>query len=188
MTLADFLIVWLGKMTKGIVAFVVQSSTEANSKNGSQHEGSTYIPELAGSGVNNTIFLTGDLPVILKGRNLAFDGLGVIASIFEGPTYTGGVDTAYQNASAINPKEGLSKILVGSSVTSDGVLKFAPNNIIGSSSNQSRGSTGSVAGGERILKPNTAYLLKILSLDPADQAVTSYLSWYEGELDLPDND
>lgn len=169
----------------GLRAMTTQSYTEANSKLGAEHEGSTYIPSLAGLGVNNTIFLTGAKPVILKARRVSFSGLGVIAEIFESPTYTGGTANVYQNSNAINPITGLTTIIVGSTVTLDGVLKFAPVPLIGSSSQQSKGATSVVAGSEQILKPNTAYLFRITSLDPQIQSVASFLSWYEGVIDLP---
>lgn len=185
MTMADFFVVWIDKMTRGKTGFVTQSFTEANSKNGTEHEGSTYLVGIAGGAKNDTIFLTGDLPVILKGRIISFSGIGVAAYIFESPSYTGGVPTNYQNASSINPVAGMAEILVGATVLTDGNTIFAPSYLIGNSSNNGRGSTGSIAGGERILKPNTAYLLRLASLDTGSQNIASFLSWYEGELDLP---
>ena len=169
---------------EGTRAMTTQSYNEANVKNGVQHEGSTLLT-LAGSASNDTIFLTGALPVSLKGRFISYTGDGVQGDIFEAPTYTGGIDTPYQNANAINPVVGLAKILVGPAVTVDGVLKFAPAYSIGNQSNQGKGSSASVLGEERILKPNTAYLLRLTSLDTASQQVSSFLTWYEGELDLP---
>lgn len=168
----------------GLRAMTVQDYTEANVKNGVQHEGSTLLTLGAGA-VSDTIFLTGTLPVSLKGRTISYTGDGVAGEIYEAPTYTGGVDTEYQNANAINPVVGLSKILVGATVTVDGDLIFAPSYSIGNQSNQGKGATSSTLGSERVLKPDTAYLLRLTSLDDASQQVSSFLSWYEGELDLP---
>jgi len=169
----------------GTRAITQQTYTEANSKAGVQHEGSVLLTGVAGGAVNNTIFLTGSLPVSLKARIISYSGEGVQGEIFESPTYTGGVDTPYQNASAINPVAGLAKILVTPAVTDPGTLVFAPSYSIGNKSNQGQGSTSSALGGERLLKPNTAYLLRLTSLDSAAQDISSFLSWYEGELDLP---
>jgi hypothetical protein len=169
----------------GLRALTVQSYTEANSKNGTQHEASVYLQSVAGGASNDTIFLTGASTVILKSRTIGFDGLGVTSSIYESPTYTGGTPITYYNTSAVNPVTGLMQILGSPSVTGDGVLKFAPSNLIGSGSNQGRGSTGSTDGGERILKANTAYLFRLTNLDPGAQDITSFVSWFEGTPDLP---
>ena len=170
---------------EGVRAITTQSYTEANSKIGAQHEGSTLLTGVTALSNNDTIFLTGSLPVALKGRVISYTGRGVSAFIYESPEYTGGTPTEYQNASAINPVTGLSKIIVGATVTVDGVLRFAPEHLIGNRSNQGKGGTGSVVGREKILKPNTAYLLRLASLDNQAQSISSLLTWYEGELDLP---
>lgn len=169
----------------GLRAVNVQTYTESNSKLGLQHEGSTLLTDVPSLAKNDTIFLTGALPVSLKGRIIGFTGVGVIAEIFETPTYTGGVSAPYQNASAINPVAGLSEIIVGANVTADGVLKFAPDHLIGNLSNQGKGTASTVVGQEKILKPDTAYLFRLTSLDTQPQDIASLLTWYEGELDLP---
>ena len=165
-------------------AMITQSYTEANSKLGVEHEGSTKYT--AGAlGVNNTFFVTGALPVALKGRVIGFTGDGVTAEIFTGATYTGGSSAPYQNASDINPVAGLSQIIVGATVATEGTLAFAPDHLIGNTSNQGKGSTGAVDGREKLLKANTIYLFRITSLDSSGQDIASLLTWYEGELDLP---
>ena len=172
-------------------AITVQGYREANVKNGLEYEGSVLLT-LAGNGVNDTIFLTGALPVSLKSRSVSYTGEGVKSEIFELPTYTGGVSVAYQNANAnavppigaVPPATGLSSIIVGATVTNEGVLKFAPIYGLGNVSNQGKGATNEALGDERIFKTNTAYLLRQTSLDSASQSVSSFLTWYEGELDI----
>lgn len=166
-------------------AITVQSYVEANSKLGVQHEGSTLLTGVAGGALNDTIFLTGSLPVSLKGRIISYTGDGVSAYIYEAPTYTGGTEAPYQNASAINPAIGESKIIVDATVSDEGVLAFAPIYFIGNQSQQGQGTTANGVTSERLLKPNTPYLLRLESLDSQPQDISSYISWYEGELDLP---
>lgn len=170
---------------EGMRAITVQSYVEANSKLGTQHEGSTLLIGVPAGADNNTIFLTGDKPVALKGRVVSYTGNGVSTFIYEAPTYSGGTEADYQNATRINPVVGESQIIVGATITSDGTLAFAPEHLIGNQSNQGKGVTGTVVGREKILKPNTAYLLRLTSLDTQPQDITSLLTWYEGELDLP---
>ena len=170
---------------EGMRAITTQNYTEANEKNGVQHEGSTLILGVGAGASNDTIFLTGPSPVSLKARVIGYTGTGVSGSIYESPLYTGGSLAQYQNASAINPVVGLSQIIVGATITSDGDLVFAPTYSLGNQSRQGKGVASSITGDEHLLKPNTAYLLRLTSLDTQEQDISSYLSWYEGELDLP---
>lgn len=172
-------------VASGDRALTVQFYTEANAKLGVQHEGSAIFESVPGGWVGNTIFKTGALPVALKGRLINFDGVGVKGEIFTGATYTGGTPAAYQNASDINPVVGLSQIIVGATITNDGTLAFAPTYAFGNASNQGKGGLQPVLGDEKLLKPNTTYLLRLTSLDSQPQTISSLLSWYEGPLDLP---
>lgn len=170
---------------QGFRALNVQNYIESNIKLGQQHEGSTLLLAVAGGAANNTIFQTGALPVALKSRNVGYTGTGVSTFIFEAPTFTGGASVPYENPNAINPETGLSQIIVGAIVTDDGTLVFAPEHLLGPTSQQAKGSGVNVLGQEKILAPNTAYLFRLVSLDAQAQDITSLLSWYEGELDLP---
>lgn len=169
----------------GLRAINTQNYIESNIKLGVQHEGSTILEDVPSLGVNDTIFLTGALPVALKSRNVGYTGTGVSTFIYEAPTYTGGTSAPYQNPNAMNPVTGLAQIIVGATVTVDGTLIFAPEHLLGPTSQQAKGSGVNVLGQEKILQPNTAYLFRLTSLDPQIQDITSLLSWYEGELDLP---
>ena len=180
----DNILKWFMGVMTGTNAMITQSYTEANSKLGVEHEGSTLFTA-PGSSVNNTFFVTGALPVSLKGRIIGFTGKGVTAEIYTGAIYSGGSSAPYQNASDINPVAGLSQIIVGATLTDEGTLAFAPDHLIGNTSNQGKGSTGAVVGREKLLKPNTVYLFRLTSLDSSAQDVASLLTWYEGELDLP---
>lgn len=172
-------------ITTGVRAITTQSYTEANSKNGAQHESSIFHENIAGGGVINTIMSVGSLPLALKGRVLGYTGKGVKAQVFKLATYTGGTPFQIHNASDINPITSLSQILTGAVVTSQGVEAFAPDYLIGNTSNQGKGTSGVVVGREKILNRNTDYLLRLTSLDSQAQDITSLLTWYEGELDLP---
>jgi hypothetical protein len=172
-------------VTAGTRALTTQSYTEANSKLGVEHEGSTLLTGIVGLSENDTFFVTGALTVALKGRVIGYTGDGVTAEIFTGATYTGGASVPYQNASDINPVTGLSQIIVGATVANEGTLAFAPDHLIGNTSQQGKGSTGSIVGREKLLKANTTYLFRLTSLDTQLQDITSLLTWYEGGLDLP---
>ncbi|MGI4260918.1 hypothetical protein ACR2VJ_27955, partial [Klebsiella pneumoniae] len=76
------------------------------------------------------------------------------------------------------------QLLTGFTLTADGTEVAAPMYLIGPSQVQGKGSLLTSYGGNRILAPNTSYLLTFESLEAA-QDVTARLEFYEGELDLP---
>ena len=173
------------KAFQGLRALNTQSYTESNTKLGIQYELSIYEPVLSSGGVHNMIFQTGDKPVVIKARLVAYTGEGLTANIYESPTFTGGINTEYYNATNINPVDSTSTVLNNPIVTDPGDQLFATNYAIGNASNRGSGSTGTVLGGDHVLRGNTTYLFTLSSLDNQVQGISSYLTWYEGELDLP---
>lgn len=170
---------------EGFRALTIQNYIEANIKLGFQHEWADIVLELAGGASNDVIFITGALPTILKSNRIGYTGTGVTGYVYESPSYTGGTSSPIQNPNAINPAPTLNQILTGSTVSAAGTLIFSPEYSLGSTSQQSKGSPSRELGQEKILKPNTAYLFRITSLDAQIQGITSALSWYEGQIDLP---
>lgn len=170
---------------EGFRALTTQNYIEANIKLGFQHEWSNIVLSLAGEANNDTIFITGALPTILKSNRIGYTGTGVTGYVYETPTYTGGTSSPIQNPNSINPVATLNQILTGATVSATGTLIFAPEYSLGSTSQQSKGSPSRQLGQEKVLKPNTTYLLRITSLDAQIQGITSALSWYEGPVDLP---
>ena len=172
-------------ISKGMRAINTQNYTESNIKLGRQHEWSVLVIGLASGASNDTIFITGNGGVILKSRRVGYTGSGINAFIYEGPTYTGGVQSETQNPNAINPMATLSQIFTGAAVSATGNLIFSPEYSIGINSQQAKGSSSREIGQEKVLKPNTAYLFRLTSVDNQIEDVTTALSWYEGPIDLP---
>jgi hypothetical protein len=174
---------------KGLRALNVQTFTESNIKNGFQWELGLYNPVLASLAEVDVIVITGSVPLIIKGRALRFDGLGVMTSNFEGPTYTGGTPVPFYNLNHKNATTAQVQILGGVSVTDDGTKISADKYFLGSDSvgNTVTSSEGFETQGEEfIFDANTTYLFRITSIDgAADQRLYSYVIWYEGRTDLP---
>lgn len=169
----------------GLRAMTTQSYIEANSKNGTQHELSVFLENLAGSGVNETLVVTGSLPIVLKERKCSYTGEGAFLEICEGATYSDiGDEITIYNVNKINPVTPETKVYSGATITDDGDCVFTPEYLIGNNSNQGNGGQQNIVS-ERILNPNTVYLLKATSLDSATEAVWLFDAFYEGELDLP---
>lgn len=141
----------------------------------------TAVP--AGSNLD-TIFITGDSPVYLFQRDIGRSGLGVMANIYRGPTYTGGVlSTGIYSVNDLIGEGDLSTvdILTGVAVSATGAQTIATSYAIGNTSNQGQGGLAQIKQPLYML-PNTSYLLRITSLDTQNQDITSELAWYEGHL------
>jgi hypothetical protein len=137
----------------------------------------------AGSNLDS-IITTGALPVYLFQRDIGRSGLGVSASLFRGTTYTGG--TLEAGVYSVNDLTGdgtnsTIQLRTGVTVTSVGTQTIATAFAIGNTSNQGQGGIAELKQPLYML-PNTAYLLRITSLDTASQDITSNIAWYEGFL------
>lgn len=182
------LLTWLMLVIRGQAGVIVQGFPEANAKNGTQWEVQRRLEGMALNQEATSIIRTGNLPVDLKERLFAYTGLGIEANIYMNPVYTGGttVGNEIYNMNTIPgvPATLQTQVLTGFTLTSPGQRVGTPLTLIGPAQVQGKGSLLSAYGRNRILAPNTSYLLVFKSLD-ADQTVTARLEFYEGELDLP---
>ena len=170
---------------QGYRALNTQNYIESNIKLGMQHEASRLFT-LAGNSDSDSILITGNQPVSLKTRTVSYDGIGIAAYIFREPTYSGESPLILpQNPNDINPVTSEMQLYTDAVVTDDGTEVFAPTFLIGPGGQQSKGSTTADLGQEKILRPNTVYLLRLTNLDNSSMLVSAYISWYEGGLDLP---
>ena len=170
---------------QGFRAIITQNYIEANVKWGVQHEASRLFT-LAGGANSDSIMITGSNPVALKNRTLGYDGSGIEARIFRAPAYSG--ESAIilpRNPNDINPVTSEVALYTDAVVTVVGTEVFAPAFLLGATGNNSKGAVGAVVGQEKILRPNTTYLLRLTNLDSQAMQVSAYISWYEGGLDLP---
>ncbi len=173
----------------GLRALNVQSYVESNVKLGVQYEVGLYDPSVAAACILYFILQTGNNPIALKGRRIEFDGLGIQSMVFEGPTFTGGTPTTIFNLNHKNPVTGEAVILMSPSITDEGTQVQATKTYLGASlnGNQIQVETGQEAQGlEYIYNANSTYLFKLESIDAVDaQRVATFVTWYEGGLDLP---
>lgn len=170
---------------EGTRAMTVQSYAETNSKLGSSFELSALFENAAQGAPAKAIFLTGSKPVIFKDRSFGYTGTAIKADIFKEPTYTGGTALGIQNTNDINPNATTVTILQGATITDDGTKFASTAYLLGGTRNQSKGNASQSLASEYILKPNTAYLLAVESLDDSTQDIAVHNGWFEGEPDLP---
>jgi hypothetical protein len=171
----------------GSRAATTQSYSEVNKKAGAQWEASTRVQLAGGTGVLETVFITGSQPVDLKERIIGFDGVGAVGRIYRGPTYTGGTAAQFSNMKTSKALEQpAAQLISGATVTDRGVEIAAAIFPFGSASAQGRGDPPSAYASNRIFdEPNTTYLFVIETLDSQTQFISSRLELYEGPLDLP---
>lgn len=171
----------------GLRALTTQSYVEANVKNGLQFEFGTAATTVATGANLDILFITGSKPVIVKDRAISFNGSGVTAVVYEVPVVSGnGTALFVGNLSRLAPQATTIAAYQGPAVTSVGTQISAPNASVGSTAQgQSVIGTFSTGGAERILKPNTSYLLRTTNNDTSICKIAVYVTWYEGAPDLP---
>lgn len=170
----------------GTRALTFQNYIEANVKNGVQYEISSDNLSVANGGNIDVIFTTGANPIVIKNRLVKFNGTHLTTRVYRTPAYTGGSITPYFNLNDRNPVAGTVVIRTGVTVTAPGTEFGAPTYDVGSAGQgNSSLSTYSTLGIERLLAPNTTYLQRITNDSGATQEIASYLTWYEGQTDLP---
>lgn len=142
---------------------------------------SRRVTGVAGSANLDSIFVTGSKQIVLNSRIIGYTGKGVIASIYRGATYTGGTPADVQNPNDVHPATATATLLTGATITSDGQLTVAPSYSEGNGSNQGQGNSQAVLGESIIMQANTAYLLRITSLDTTVQNINAFISWIEDD-------
>lgn len=183
------------KVINGLRAVVTQPYDEMNKKRGRQFNASRLVENaptstggLNAAGVYYSIIKTGSQPVDLKSREFAYSGTSIIADIFENPTYTGGTPDPLYNSNGIVSNTFETQLLVGFTLTDEGVQFASSIYGLGPTSQQSKGASNALYGSNYILAPNTSYLLKFYSTDDQLQDIAARIEGYEGGLDFPNDD
>ena len=169
----------------GEKAVTVQSYLEVNAKTGRSFELSSFFEGTQKNQPEQAVFLTGNLPVILKDRSFGYTGSAIKADIYTGVTYTGGIAIEIQNANDINPVATTVTVLQDVTITNLGNKFAATAYLLGGESGQNKGLASQTVATEYILKPNTAYIFQVESMDNQSQDIAVRNSWFEGEPDLP---
>lgn len=167
----------------GLKAFTVQSFVESNSKNGTQYE-YTVSNNAVAAGTNfDIIMTTGSKPVLIKNRQVSFTGAEVQISVFKGTVFTAGntVNIFNLNTSMVAPS--VSSVKSSPTISNVGTQTGATTATYGTPDQGNRAiGTYGLTGTERVLAPNTNYLLRITNADTVACKVSAYVSFYEGEL------
>ena len=182
-----FLWDFFDKIMRGTKAVVFQNYTEANVKNGLQFYVRHEWTGVAVAATVNLRFTTGAKPVIIKSREVTFNGSAKLTySAFEGTSATGGTAITVRNENMIAPVA--TTVGIAHTVT-PGTLPaaFRIKSIYGSGTTSGGGSRvgTDILGRETVLKPNTQYLVTLRNDSGSTGDIQLELSWYEGTPDLP---
>ena len=159
------------------------SIIQEGTRTGRLYNASRRVIAVAAGANVDSIFTVGALPVYLFQREVGRSGLGVSASIYRGPTFTGGTLDPVYSVNDLTGDGQLSTIQlrIGPTVTVVGTQTIATSYAIGNTSNQGQGGIAELKQPLYML-PNTPYLLRITSLDSQAQDITASIAWYEGYL------
>lgn len=159
------------------------SIIQEGTRTGRLYNASRRVTGVAAGANVDSIFTVGALPVYLFQREVGRSGLGVSASIYRGPAFTGGTLDPVYSVNDLTGDGDLSTIQlrIGPTVTAVGTQTIATSYAIGNTSNQGQGGIAELKQPLYML-PNTAYLLRITSLDSQAQDITASIAWYEGYL------
>lgn len=169
----------------GLRAMVSQSYNEANVKMGRQSYIRTAWPladPIAAGTPRKIHFRTGALQVIFKGRVFDYVSEEMTLTLYEGATgITGGTAVPVRNFNRVSPVASLVTVTKNVTATSNGTVIDDAEYFFGSANAPQRNPGSIPTGRERILKPNTSYLIEIAGAGRAQY----FGDWYEGAADLP---
>lgn len=184
---------YIKKIVTGQRAVTIQPYTEANVKNGVQYFLSANWPtadEIANGPANarNIVFSTGSKPVAVKTRIVSYIGEEFVLELFTNPDFTGGTAITPGNYNFVNPVPTTITALKDATINSPGTaFPGEPDYYYGGTQTNFRQSSAIPDGRERILPPNTDFLVRITSVVGTGR-FSYYLDWYEGDPDLPPYD
>jgi hypothetical protein len=142
-----------------------------------------YTPALAAGALLDYVATIGAVPVMLTRRLIQFDGLAIRLEVYKDPIYTGGVNLVSYNMNTGHSTPILSTLVGGVTVTNAGVKCSADVTLLGSTDVGIRViSTNLLTNTDvpRILKPNTKYLFRTVSVDTAPMRVSTQTQFFEG--------
>ena len=182
------------RILNGFKAVLTEPFVERNTKLGYQWEAQFRPTQSAGVPAGQSLCLvvtTGSKPVLIKSVFNNFLGADIDGIWYESPTFTGGVTVNIYNPNFRNQQSRevtmLSGVTGGNITVSNFGTQVSPT--IGTLGDQSasqnqRAPTSEVLGFERVLAPNTVYLLRIRNNAGSACPMRGYLTWYEGDLSV----
>lgn len=172
---------------RGNAAICTDSYVGFNVKNGLQFYIQLNLPQLpATTGTYNLLFTTGAKKVLIKAREMYGNGERFQIQLFKQPnSVSGGTPVPVQNFNDINPVATTVSVLGGVAAGNNGLTWGDPQRIFSQSASGQRAGSGLAPGGDRVLKANSNYLVEFKNTGGGTADIDYFLSWYEGDTDVP---
>ena len=175
----------------GFRALTTQPYTEANVKRGVQFYARAAWPlgaVIPAAGQRKLFFQTGAKQVVVKLRDFQYVAEELRVNLYRTPTgVTGGTDITIHNYNGVNPVattvSGKKDVATGT----DGIEFDGgdPEYFFGGGAVGQRTASSIPQGRERVLPPNSTFLVVITNTGTGDARAQYYLDWYEGSTDIP---
>jgi hypothetical protein len=147
------------------------------------------LADVIGAGLSRRIhFLTGSKTVLVKIREFQYLAEEMTLRLFRNPTgVTGGTSLSINNYNGRNPVASTVSAKKNVTTTTDGTEFNAadPEVFLGAQTNPQRVQAVALQGRERILLPNSSYLVLLTNTGSGSARAEYHLDWYEGDTDLP---
>lgn len=188
------LAVWPGPglppgLFEGLRAITTQPYTEANVKNGLQfylRASWPLLDPIAPGTTRKLWFKTGSKPVIIKLRDFQYLAEEMSITLTANPTgVSGGTALTISNYNGINPVATTAQAKKGVTTISDGSPLGATEYFFGNNAAPQRTAAAIPQGRERILPPDTEFIVAITNGGTGNARAEYFLDWYEGDPDLP---
>lgn len=165
-----------------------QSYQEANTKTGNSFKFSIRTTNLAANSSYDIGVQTGNMPLTIKARSLAFTGATeIIYSAHENSVYTGGTPVVTMNQGRHAVRNSLFSVQAGVTTTSLGTQYLPSFSSLAAGTNAASRLGTEIVGDESNLLPNTKHIFRINCPTGAGTAAVVFLNilCYEGPLDYP---
>ncbi len=151
-------------------------------KNGTTFEAARYQSVLSTVSNMDTLFTTGEKPVVLFSRLASKSGDSISLTLYKSPTYTGAVLVPDYCLNQNAPTVSTANVYTGS-VSATGTQIASTQYLLSSGLLGLGGTNGTGSlGGALMLPANSSFLFRIYNPLLAAQAVYFQLMWYEGAL------
>lgn len=171
----------------GSKAYTMQPYVSLNIKRGSQFYARVAYPiggTIAAGATVKLYFETGEKTILVKDRMFHYIAEELEINIYASPTgVTGGTAIPISNWNLKSPlATTVVSALKGVTTSADGTLVQAPEHFFGASAQGQRAANSIPEGYERVIPPNSGFLVTISNNGANPARCEYFLSWHEGDI------
>lgn len=144
------------------------------------------VYNIPSNGNAETIFKTGEKPVVVFSRKVSYNGGGVLGYAYRDSLYTDGTSIGtYCNNDFFIDSASASSIILDATITNQGIQTRAMIPMFGNESNQGQGETLGEMDRPWLIPPNKTNLLVLTNRDNTAQEVGALIHWIEFDNNIP---